>query len=38
MQNQLKAVSFVGTKAGLLHYVQFFSFARAMSFEMTLLA
>ena len=30
MQNQLKAGSFVGTKAGLSHYVQFFSYARAM--------
>ena len=30
MQNQLKAGSFVGTKAGLSHYVQFFSYERAM--------
>ena len=30
MQNQLKAGSFVGTKAGLSHDVQFFSYARAM--------
>ena len=30
MQNQLKADSFVGTKAGLSHEVQFFSYARAM--------
>ena len=30
MQNQLKAGSFVGTKAGLSHYAQFFSNARAM--------
>ena len=30
MQNQLKAGSFVGTNAGLSHYVQFFSYARAM--------
>ena len=30
MQNQLKAGSFVGTKAELLHNVQFFSYARAM--------
>ena len=30
MQNQLKVGSFVGTKAGLLHDVQFFSYARAM--------
>ena len=30
MQNQLKAGSFVGTKAGLSHDVQFFSHARAM--------
>ena len=30
MQNQLKAGSFVGTKAGLSHYVQFVSYARAM--------
>ena len=30
MQNQLKAGSFVGTKAGLSHYVQFFSNTRAM--------
>ena len=29
MQNQFKAVSFVGTKAGLSHDVQFFSNARA---------
>ena len=29
-QNQLKAGSFVGTKAGLSHDVQFFSYARAM--------
>ena len=29
MQNQLKAGSFVGTKAGLSHDVQFFSYARA---------
>ena len=30
MQNQLKAGSFVGTKAGLTHDMQFFSYARAM--------
>ena len=30
MQNQLKAGSFVETKAGLSHCVQFFSYARAM--------
>ena len=30
MQNQLKAGSFVGAKAGLSHYVQFFSYTRAM--------
>ena len=30
MQNQLKAGSFVETKAGLLHDMQFFSCARAM--------
>ena len=30
MQNQLKAGSFVGTKAGLSYDVQFFSFACAM--------
>ena len=30
MQNQLKAGSFVGTKAALSHYVHFFSYARAM--------
>ena len=30
MQNQLKAGSFVETKTGLSHYVQFFSYARAM--------
>ena len=30
MQNQLKAGSFVKTKAGLSHCVQFFSYARAM--------
>ena len=30
MQNQLKAGSFVGTKAGLLHDMQFFSYAYAM--------
>ena len=30
MQNQLEAGSFVGTKAGLSHDVQFFSYARAM--------
>ena len=30
MQNQLKACSIVGTKAGLSHDVQFFSYARAM--------
>ena len=30
MQNQLKAGSFVGTKAELSHDVQFFSYARAM--------
>ena len=30
MQYQLKASLFVGTKAGLSHYVQFFSYARAM--------
>ena len=30
MQNQLKAGSFVGTKAGLSHYVQFVSYTRAM--------
>ena len=30
MQNQLIAGSFVGTKAGLSHNVQFISFARAM--------
>ena len=30
MQNQLKAGSFVGTRTGLSHYVQFFSYARAM--------
>ena len=29
-QNQLKAGSFVGTKAGLSNDVQFFSYARAM--------
>ena len=40
-QNQLKAGSFVGTRAGLSHDVKFFSYARAMNmngFEMTLLA
>ena len=30
MQNQLKAGLFVGTKAGLSHDVQFFSYACAM--------
>ena len=30
MQNQLKAGSFVGTKAGLSHDVQFSSYAHAM--------
>ena len=30
MQNQLKAGSFVGTKAGLSHDVPFFSYAHAM--------
>ena len=30
MQNQFKAGSFVGTKAGLSHDVHFSSFARAM--------
>ena len=30
MQNQLKAGSLVGTKAGLSHDLQFFSYARAM--------
>ena len=30
MQNQIKAGSFVGTKAGLSHNVHFFSYARAM--------
>ena len=30
MQNQLKAGSFVGAKAWLSHYVQFFSNARVM--------
>ena len=30
MLNQLKAGSFVGTNAGLLHDMQFFSYARAM--------
>ena len=30
LQNQLKAGSFVGTKAGLSHDVPFFSYARAM--------
>ena len=30
MQNQIKAGSFVGTKAGLSHGVQFFSYACAM--------
>ena len=30
LQNQLKAGSFVGTKAGLSHDVSFFSYARAM--------
>ena len=30
MQNQLKAGSFVGTKAGLSHDMQFFSYAHAM--------
>ena len=30
MQNQLKAGSCVGTKAGLSQEVQFFSYARAM--------
>ena len=30
MQNQLKAGSLVGIKAGLSHDVQFFSYARAM--------
>ena len=30
MQNQLKAGSFVGTKAALSHDMQFFSYARAM--------
>ena len=30
LQNHLKAGSFVGTKAGLPHDVQFFSYARAM--------
>ena len=40
MQNQLKAGSFVETKAGLSHNVQFFTYARAIinGFEMTLLA
>ena len=31
MQNQLKANLFVGTKAGLSHDVQLFSYARAMN-------
>ena len=30
MQNQLKAGSFVGTKDGLSHDMQFFSYASAM--------
>ena len=30
MQNRLKTGPFVGTKAGLSHDVQFFSYARAM--------
>ena len=30
MQNQLKAGSFVGTKAGLSHDMYFFSFVRAI--------
>ena len=30
LQNHLEAGSFVGTKAGLSHDVQFFSYARAM--------
>ena len=30
MQNQLKAGSFVGTRAGLLLDMQFFSYVRAM--------
>ena len=30
MQNQLKAGTFVGTRAGLSHDMQFFSYARAM--------
>ena len=30
MQNQLKAGSFIGTKAGLSHDVKFFSYARAI--------
>ena len=30
MQNQQKAGSFVGTKAGLSHDMQFFSYAHAM--------
>ena len=30
MQNQLKAGSFVGIRAGLSHDVQFFSYVRAM--------
>ena len=41
VQNQLKAGSFVVTKAGLSDDMQFFSYARAMEmkgFEMTLLA
>ena len=41
MQNRLKAGSFVGTRAGLSHDLQFFSYAHAMNmngFEMTLLA
>ena len=38
MQNQLKAGSFVGTKARLSHDMQFFSYARALNgFEMALL-
>ena len=31
MQNQLKVGSFLGTKAGLPHDVQFFSYASAMN-------
>ena len=30
IKNQLKAGSFVGTKAGLSHYVQFYTYARAV--------